>query len=77
VEKFLREWALNYFSQGYFMIKKSVPDLIYDKFAELVGEDSLFSGIFDDLLKQVRAKKKSEKEITNLLSKGKDEDSRT
>jgi len=59
------------------MIQKSVPDLIYDKFEELVGEDSLFNGISDDLLKHVRTKKKSEKEITNLLSKGKDEDSGT
>jgi hypothetical protein len=59
------------------MAQKSVPDLIYDKFAEFVGQDSLFSGISDDLMKQVRAKKKSEKEISNLLSKGKDEDSGT
>ena len=59
------------------MTQKSVPDLIYDKFAEFVGRDSLFSGISEDLLKQVCAKKKSEKEISNLLSKGKDEDSGT
>jgi|GEM_PF-2412412 len=59
------------------MIQKTVPDLIYDKFEEFVCKDSLFSGISDDLLKNVRAKKKSERDITNLLSKGKDEDSGT
>lgn len=56
------------------MVKKSVPALIYDKFAESISKDALFNGISDDLLKQVRAKKKSEKEISSLLSKGKDED---
>ena len=56
------------------MIEKSVPDLIYDKFAESISKDALFNAISDDLLKQVRAKKKSEKEIFSLLSKGKDED---
>lgn len=52
------------------MNQKSVPDLIYDKFAESVSRDALFNGISDDLLKQVRVKKKSEKEISSLLSKG-------
>ena len=51
-----------------------MPDLIYDEFAESISKDALFNGISDDLLKQVRAKKKSEKEISSLLSKGKDED---
>ena len=55
------------------MTQKSVPDLIYDKFAESVSKDTLFDAISDDLLKQVRAKKKSEKEISSLLSKGKNE----
>lgn len=59
------------------MTQKSVPDLIYDKFAESVGKDDLFDGISDDLLKQIRERKKSEKEISNLLGKGKDEDSGT
>ena len=59
------------------MIEKSVPDLIYDKFAESINKDLLFNGIFDDLLKQIRAKKKSEKEISSLLSKDKDENSGT
>jgi len=57
------------------MIEKSVPGLIYDKFAESISKDLLFNGISDDLLKQVRAKKKSEKEISSLLSK--DENSGT
>lgn len=56
------------------MTQKSVPDLIYDKFAESISKDTLFNGITDDLLKQVRAKKKSEKEISSLLSKDKNED---
>ena len=38
------------------MIEKSVPDLIYDKFAESISKDALFNGISDDLLKQVREK---------------------
>lgn len=59
------------------MTQKSVPDLIYDKFAEFVSKDTLFNAISDDLLKQVRAKKKSEKEISSLLSKGENEDSGT
>lgn len=59
------------------MIQKSVPELIYDKFAEFVGKDALFTGISDDLDKQVRVKKKSEKEISTLLSKSKNEDSGT
>lgn len=57
------------------MSQKSVPELIYDKFAEFVGQDTLFKGISGDLVIQIRAKKKSEKEISNLLSKVKDEDS--
>ncbi|MFC1708450.1 hypothetical protein ACFL2J_00120 [Candidatus Omnitrophota bacterium] len=59
------------------MTQKSVPDLIYDRFAEFVNKDALLIDISGDLLKQVRAKKKSEKEISALLSKGKDEDSGT
>lgn len=59
------------------MTQKSVPDLIYDKFAESVNKDAQFNGISNDLLKQVRAKKKSEKEISAVLSKGKDENSGT
>ena len=56
------------------MIQKSVPDLIYDKFAESVSKDVLFNDISDDLLEQIRAKKKSEKEISSLLNKGKNEE---
>jgi hypothetical protein len=63
--------------EGDLMSQKSVPELIYDKFAESVGQDALFKDISDDLVIQIRAKKKSERDISNLLSKVKDEDSRT
>lgn len=59
------------------MTQKSVPELIYDKFSEFVGKDDLFTDISGDLDTQVRAKKKSEKEISTLLSKSKNENSGT
>ena len=49
------------------MIKKSVPDLIFDRFAEAVEKDNLFKGISKDLVKLVRRGKSGKSEIENLL----------
>jgi len=51
------------------MPKKSVRNLIFDKFAEAVAKDDLFKGISDDLASLVRQKKPSKTEIENLLRK--------
>jgi len=53
------------------MAKKSVRNLIFDKFAEAVGKDDLFKGISDDLAGLVRQGKPSKTEIENLLRKRK------
>jgi len=51
------------------MTKKSVRDLIYDKFAEAVGKDDLFKESSDDLVSLVRQGKPSKTEIESLLRK--------
>jgi len=56
------------------MTRKSVSQLIFDKFAEKVKNDDLFKGISDDLIALVR-KRASEKEIRELFGREQDEDS--
>ena len=58
------------------MSQKSVPDLIFDRFAESIEKDVLFKGIFADLATLVRGKKHSKAELQNLLRKKQDEDSK-
>ena len=56
------------------MSQKSVLDLIFDKFAEYVGNDGLFDGVSDNLITLVREKKPSKTEIEKLLRGKQDED---
>lgn len=49
------------------MVKKSVSNLILDKFAETVEKNDLFKGISEDLVSLVRRRKPSKTEIENLL----------
>jgi hypothetical protein len=49
------------------MVQKSVPDLIFDKFAEAVEKDDLFKGISSDLVKLVQQRRPSKAEIENIL----------
>jgi len=49
------------------MVKKSVPDLIFDEFAEAVENDDLFKGISSDLVNLVRQRRPSKAEIENVL----------
>lgn len=49
------------------MVKKSIPDLIYDGFAQAIKKDDLFRGISEDLVKLVRRGKYGKSEIENLL----------
>lgn len=51
------------------MVKKSVPDLIFDRFAEAIEKDDLFRGISEDLVKLVRRGKSGKSEIENLLGR--------
>jgi hypothetical protein len=51
------------------LVKKSVPDLIFDKFAEAVGKDDLFKGISGDLVNLVRQRRPGKAEIENILRK--------
>ena len=51
------------------MVKKSVPELILDKFAESIEKDELFRGISEDLTSLIRKKKPSKTEIKNLLGR--------
>ena len=51
------------------MVKKSVQDLIFDKFAEVVEKDDLFKEISDDLANLVRQGRPSKTKIENLLRK--------
>jgi len=51
------------------MAQKSVRDLIFDKFVEVVGNDALFKGISDDLANLVRQGKPGKTDIINLLRK--------
>jgi len=55
------------------MPQKSVPDLIFDKFAEYVKNDGLFKGVSDDLVALVREKKPSKTKIEKLLREKQDE----
>lgn len=56
------------------MNQKTVPDLIYEKIGEYLKADELFNDISADLITQISCKKKSEKKISELLKKVKDED---
>ena len=49
--------------------QKSVPNLIFDKFAKCVKTDRLFDGVSDDLIMIVRKKKPTKSEIEKLLRK--------
>lgn len=56
------------------MGQKMVPDLIYEKIDEYLKADELFKDISADLITQISSKKKSEKKISELLKKVKNED---
>jgi len=49
------------------MVKKSVSDLIFDKFAKAIEKDDLFKGISENLVKLVRQGRPSKTEIESLL----------
>lgn len=49
------------------MVKKSVPDLIFDKFAEAIEKDDLLKEISKDLVSLVRRGRPSKTEIKDLL----------
>lgn len=51
------------------MVKKSVQNLIFDKFAQTIEKDDLFKGISDDLASLVRQGRPSKAEIESLLRK--------
>ena len=51
------------------MVKKSVSDLIYDKFAETIQKDNLFKGISDDLNTAARKVRPNKAKIKELLRK--------
>lgn len=59
------------------MVKKTVPNLIFDRFAEAVETDDLFKGISEDLVKLVRRGKSDKSEIENLLRREQNEDSQS
>jgi len=48
---------------------KSVSELIFDKFDELVKKDAFFSGIDGELSKSVRKDKRKKNEIVDVLKK--------
>jgi len=50
------------------MSRKSVSELIFDKFAEKIRSNDLFEGISDDLISLVN-QRASEKEIKELLKR--------
>jgi len=56
------------------MPQKSVPDLIFDKFAEYIRNDGLFKEVSDDLIILARKRKPSKTEIEKLLREKQDED---
>lgn len=51
------------------MAQKSVSDLIFDKFAELVSGDCVFEGVASDLDAAVRAEKPKKADIIKSLQK--------
>ena len=59
------------------MSQKSVPDLIFDKFAEYVRNDGLFNGVSDNLITLIRKKKPNKTEIEKLLREKQDEDTKS
>jgi hypothetical protein len=54
------------------MAEKSVPDMIFDKFADFITADSLFKEISNDLVLAVRQKHGKDK-IEELLRKAHNE----
>jgi len=59
------------------MPQKSVPNLIFDKFAEYITNDGLFKGVSDDLITLVRKRKPSKTQIEKLLREKQDEDTKS
>ena len=59
------------------MTKKTVSDLIFDKFAESIENDDLFNDISNQLIALVREGGPNKDEIKELLMNKQNEDSRT
>jgi len=59
------------------MPQKSVPNLIFDKFAKYITNDGLFKGVSDDLITLVRKRKPSKTQIEKLLREKQDEDTKS
>lgn len=59
------------------MPQKSVPNLIFDKFAQYITNDGLFKGVSDDLITLVRKRKPSKTQIEKLLKEKQDEDTKS
>lgn len=57
------------------MSKKTVSDMIFEKFANSINDDALFSSISDDLVLAMRQKQGKSK-IRDLLRKMENEDSK-
>ncbi|MBI5680279.1 MAG: hypothetical protein HZC47_05250 [Methanobacterium sp.] len=55
-------------------MKKSVGEMIFDKFADKIINDASFKGISSDLIAVVTQKKPKRTEIEELLRKQHDED---
>lgn len=59
------------------MVQKSVTDLVFDKFAESIEKDDLFSEISTDLIALVRQKKTNKAEFKRLLKGNENEGSKS
>jgi len=59
------------------MLQKSVPELIFDKFAEHLKKDTLFREISVELATLIRGKKCSKADLQSLLRKKINEDSKS
>lgn len=59
------------------MSQKTVLDLIYDEFGEIIQNDNLLTEVSSELADLIRSNKPNRADIVELLKKSKNEDTET